>query len=46
MASMRRLSAEGQFSYWKSWSVKSKGKGCVSSVMVERGSCLPEVEKE
>ena len=43
---MRRLSAEGQFSYWKSWSVKSKGKGCVSSVMVDRGSCLPEVEKE
>ena len=46
MASMRRVSAEGQFSYWKSCSVKSMGKGCASSVMVDRGSCLPEGEKE
>ena len=46
LSSMTRLSLGGQFSYWRSWSVKSKGKGCVSSVMVDRGSCLPEVEKE
>ena len=46
VASMRRVSAGGQFSYWKSCSVKSMGKGCASSVMVDRGSCLPEGEKE